>query len=87
MPNRIIKLRAIAKKNGRKYCANHVAIDHVIKTYAGQDILFDFEGSEIPGVASFFKSFGSNLQPYQVYERKGWIQTAYVAIKTRRINI
>ncbi len=75
--NRIIKLRAIANTQGRKYCANHIAIDHIIKTYANQDIILDFEGSSIPGVATFFKGFGSNLSPYYLYEKKGLIPRLY----------
>ncbi len=84
MPNRIIKLRAVANKKGRKYCANHIAIDHVIRTFSEQDIIFDFEGSSIPGVASFFKSFGPKLKPYYLYEKKDWAKTAYTTIKKIR---
>lgn len=75
--NRIIKLRAVANKKGRKYCANHVGIDHVIKTYANQDIVFDFEGSSIPGVAAFFKGFGSVSEPFYLYEKEGFANRFY----------
>jgi len=77
MKNRIIKLRAIANSQGRKYCANHVAIDHIINTYANQDIILDFEGSSIPGVATFFKGFGSTLSPFYFYEKEGFIPRVY----------
>ena len=77
MRQRIIKIRAIANKIGRKYCANHVGIDHIIQKYSNQDMILDFEGSSIPGVAAFFKGFGPTLEPFYLYEREGLIQKIY----------
>lgn len=34
--------------------------------------VFDFEGSMIPGVAHFFRSFGGNLEPYYIAARAKW---------------
>lgn len=75
--NRIVKVRAISNKEGKKSCALHVGIDHIIENFSGQDIIFDFEGSSIPGVASFFRGFGPDLKPYHLYEKKSPIQKAY----------
>ncbi|NBC24285.1 MAG: hypothetical protein GVX78_01555 [Bacteroidetes bacterium] len=74
---RIVKIRAVANDKGRKYCANHLGIDHVIQTYANQNTILDFEGSSIPGVANFFKSFGADLEPYYLYEKKGLSRNFY----------
>jgi len=52
---------------GRKLEANHVLIDGVIKEFAGQSLLFDFEGSDLPGIKSFYEKFGATDQPYFHY--------------------
>jgi hypothetical protein len=40
-----------------------------ILRHAGEDAVFDFEGSGIPGVHSFFKSLGAEEESYFVYRR------------------
>lgn len=50
----------IARKNG--WVA--VLIDHVIKKHSNANYIFDFEGSNLPTVARFFKSFGSEKVIY-----------------------
>ena len=57
---------------GKKRQANSGILDYVIRQYAGSDYTLDFEGSMIPGIASFFKSFGSNEESYYQYSRKLW---------------
>jgi hypothetical protein len=52
---------------GRQAEANHFLLDRVIREFAGQPITLDFEGSDIPGIAYFYKSFGSIDQPYFFY--------------------
>jgi hypothetical protein len=49
---------------GRKAQANHFLIDSIIKEYCGKELIFDFEGSDVPGIKSFYKSFGAENQPY-----------------------
>jgi hypothetical protein len=48
--------------------AMHVLIDEMIRRYAGTSHIFDFEGSDIPGVAHFFSSFGSQPHYYYRYD-------------------
>jgi hypothetical protein len=48
--------------------AMQVILDEVISRYAGTSYFFDFEGSEIPGVANFFRSFGSEARYYYRYD-------------------
>lgn len=43
----------------------------VIKNHLGQGNILDFEGSDIQGVADFFKSFGPSNSPYLSVKRKG----------------
>jgi hypothetical protein len=52
---------------GRKSEANHYLIDAVIKEFAQQKLVFDFEGSDLPGVKSFYEKFGAVNQPYFHY--------------------
>jgi hypothetical protein len=51
---------------GRKFKSMHFIIDAVIEKYAGKGYLLDFEGSEIPTVATFYKKFGPINKPYKV---------------------
>jgi hypothetical protein len=50
---------------GRKINAQHFLIDEIIKKYAGSALSLDFEGSDIPAVASFYKKFSPQLNIYQ----------------------
>jgi len=50
----------IAKKNGW----TAVLIDHIIKKHSNTNCVFDFEGSNLPTVARFFRSFGSQKTNY-----------------------
>lgn len=72
--DRLVQIKAIANDLGRSMCALHVGIDHVLKTHAERDLTYDFEGSKIPGVASFFRSFGAELRPYNQYVKKSVLQ-------------
>lgn len=49
---------------GRRLSANAFLIYEVIREFAGQELIFDFEGSEIPGVKAFFEKFSPKRQPY-----------------------
>lgn len=50
--------------DGRHSGASHALIDAFIKDHAGQPVVLDFEGSDIPGLASFYSSFGAINEPY-----------------------
>lgn len=44
--------------------ASHALIDAFIKDHAGENLLLDFEGSDIPGLALFYRSFGAVEEKY-----------------------
>ena len=64
--DRIIYMVGHTTEKGRKAFSGHFLIDSVIKENAETNTIFDFEGSELPGVASFFKGFGPLNVPYGV---------------------
>lgn len=49
---------------GRKKEANHFLFDAIFRDFSGSGLIFDFEGSDIPGVKSFYKNFGVTDQRY-----------------------
>ncbi len=49
---------------GRRCEANHYLFDKLIKEFSGQQMILDFEGSSIAGIATFYKKFGAVNEPY-----------------------
>lgn len=62
--HRIYNIMNSTFEAGRKTEANHFLLDQVIKEFAGSNLIFDFEGSDIPGIKSFYEKFGAINQPY-----------------------
>jgi hypothetical protein len=50
--------------NGRTLGASHALIDAFIKDHSGQNLLLDFEGSDIRNLAFFYSSFGASEEKY-----------------------
>jgi hypothetical protein len=61
---RIYYLLGAPSTEGRKYNATHFLINEVIKKYANTYYSFDFEGSDIPSVANFYKKFNPMAKSY-----------------------
>lgn len=61
---RIYNLMNATLAEGRKKSANHFLLSNLIAAFSGQPLLLDFEGSELPGVKSFYESFGAVDEPY-----------------------
>lgn len=51
---------AASKRTG----ASHALLNAFIKDYAEKNMLLDFEGSDIPGMARFYSSFGATEENY-----------------------
>ena len=51
---------------GKALGASHALIDAFIKDHAGQNLLLDFEGSDIRNLAFFYEGFGSTYEMYPV---------------------
>ena len=50
--------------NGKTLGASHALINAFIKDNAGENIVLDFEGSDIPSLAFFYSSFGAVEEKY-----------------------
>lgn len=61
---RIYNIANSTTELGRKTAANHFLIDSILKEFANSNLIFDFEGSDLPGVKSFYENFGALNQPY-----------------------
>lgn len=61
---RIVNLIPSTTGEGRKLNAMHFLLDSVVQQCAGQSRLLDFEGSTVPSIARFFRSFGCEEIPF-----------------------
>lgn len=61
--------------DGRNLGASHLLINTFIKEHAGENLLLDFEGSQVKSLARFYKSFGSKEEkiPAIKYNNLPWI--------------
>jgi hypothetical protein len=64
---RIINLMNSTTPVGRKAKANHYLLTQIIKEFSKSNLLFDFEGSDLPGVKEFYENFNPINQPYYHY--------------------
>lgn len=68
--NRITYLMSGSNEIGKQTGAIAFFFDTLLKQYASKKIILDFEGSEITGIARFFKSFGAEKKEYINYQSK-----------------
>jgi hypothetical protein len=61
---RLIYLNPASNVDGRKSSAMFFLLDNFISANAGQEIVLDFEGSMVPGVARFYQGFGAKAECY-----------------------
>jgi hypothetical protein len=61
---RVIYLNAASDNDGKYLRGMFFLLDRFIRKNAGKDIILDFEGSMIPGVARFFRGFGASPEYY-----------------------
>jgi len=67
---RITYLFSAINQKGRDLQAMSLILNKVIKDYSDSDYILDFEGSMLPGVATFIKSFKPQKEAY--YHLKKW---------------
>jgi len=59
-----IYLAASSNQTGIEGSAMFLLIDTFIQNNAGKNLILDFEGSNIPGIARFYKGFGAMAETY-----------------------
>lgn len=64
--DRIYYLNSVSSDAGRKYFAMDFLLNTVIRENSEKPLIFDFEGSELPGVSDFMRRFGAENQPFYV---------------------
>ncbi|MEO8771337.1 MAG: hypothetical protein ABI402_14680 [Ferruginibacter sp.] len=62
--NRIYNIISCITKEGKKVEANYFLYDRIIHEFANTPMLFDFEGSDVPGIATFYEKFNPENQTY-----------------------
>ncbi|MBC8045928.1 MAG: hypothetical protein H7Y00_03985 [Fimbriimonadaceae bacterium] len=67
--NYLIYLVAASSPEGRKNQTMTLLIDSVIKEYANANYILDFEGSMIPGIANFYKTFSATEISFPVINK------------------
>ncbi len=63
---RFIHLFSASTDLGKQFGAMAFLFDNIIQKNANQNLILDFEGSMIEGVAQFFKSFGAENKVYAI---------------------
>ncbi len=80
--SRAVNLISVSSEKGKNYHAMSLIMEDQLKHFAAKDIIFDFEGSHIPGIASFYGSFGAETEQIPVLERSFWYK---VLLKARKL--
>lgn len=66
---RMTYLLPVSNTEGKKLSAMFLILDELIRQNAGKDLILDFEGSKIEGIARFYKGFGAENHPYYTLKR------------------
>ena len=61
---RLYNIINATNSEGRKNEANYFLYAQIFNEFSGEGLLFDLEGSELPGVKKFYKKLGAIDQPY-----------------------
>lgn len=61
---RLYNIAPSVTEEGRKLSANHFLYNKIIKEFAEHDLILDFEGSDIKGVANFYESMNPINEKY-----------------------
>jgi hypothetical protein len=66
--NIINYLKGTLTTEGKKVGGMYFAFDQIIQQYAAKDCIFDFGGSNVKGIASFYEKFGAKNLTYYSHE-------------------
>jgi hypothetical protein len=69
---RIVYLFSALSQEGKKKQVASLLLNTIIEEYASTNKILDFEGSQLPGIKNFFKSFGAKKESYFLL-KKWWL--------------
>ena len=73
--NRLHYILGAPTADGRKVNALSIGIHYIIKKYGSSYAVLDFEGSSIPSVHQFYRSFGSEVETfYELSHMPYWLK-------------
>ena len=61
---RLYNILNTSSVEGKNKQANHLLYNNLLKEFAEQNFLFDFEGSSIGGIGAFYAAFGSKEEKF-----------------------
>ena len=61
---RIYNIMSVSLPAGREKRAHFYLLDRLIAEFSTKNVWLDLEGSEVPGIAEFYRKFGTVNQPY-----------------------
>jgi hypothetical protein len=61
---RLYNIISCITEAGKKLETNYFLYDRVIHEFAGTSLVLDLEGSDVPGIADFYRKFNPENQPY-----------------------
>ncbi len=64
---RLYNILNTSTKEGKSKQANHLLYNNLIKEFAEQNLVFDFEGSSRAGIGAFYAAFGGNEEKYFIH--------------------
>jgi len=67
--NRITNLLPVSNDEAKKLGLQALIVTELIQQFSNSNLLLDFEGSMIPGVAKYYKSFGAKIEMYNFYKQ------------------
>lgn len=68
-PGRVLFMACASTGEGKRNQAMYALVDHIISLHAGSGKIFDFTGSNMPGVAYFNAGFGAIKTAYPLVKR------------------
>lgn len=67
--NRVYLPLIASSEEGKRKFASFQIFNTFIKEHAGNNLILDFEGSSLPGVARFFEGWGAKPETYYAYKQ------------------
>ena len=69
---RVTYLVPVVSDQGRLKQVSALLVDTLIHDHQKSDLILDFEGSMLPGVAQFYRSFGAETETYYYFKKRGY---------------